>query len=586
MATDQITLEVIKNGLASIADEMALVIARSAYSGVVRDTMDYSTALCDRRGQLVAQGLTLAVQLGTFPSVMRYICEEYGATAVPGDVFITNDPYGFGGQHLPDIYIIRPVFCDGELEGYAATMAHHSDVGGLTPGSIAVHATEIYQEGLRIPLLRLYEAGRENDTVFRIIEKNTRLPVHVLGDIRAQTAACRAGERGLAEILRKYGPKTARRYMDELQEQGECLMRAEIAGLPNGQYTFSDTIDGFGQDPEPLGIEVALTIEGDEITIDLGGSSPQVEAGLNCPVGMIFAACYCALRGICGRDIPNTEGYMRPIKIIAPPGSIVNPISPAACGARGVVGYRVYDAVMGALAQVVPNKVIAAGEGGPTLVAIGGYHQGRPFVMTEVMVGTWGARAAADGIEGVSNPLANLSNQPIELIEADQPVEVVQYGLVPDTGGAGEFRGGLAYVREFRLLADQAVLTIRSDRRFTCPWGLCGGEDGAPSANILKSRDVENDLLPMPMEALKLRRGDIFRHCSAGGGGFGNPVARDPNRVLADVVDGRISIAAARDKYGVLIDDAAIPCIDHDATRHWREQMSSRTIEDPKAETG
>ena len=177
-------------------------------------------------------------------------------------------------------------------------------------------------------------------------------------------------------------------------------------------------------------------------------------------------------------------------------------------------------------------------------------------------------------------------DDPIELIEADQPVEVVQYGLVPDTGGAGEFRGGLAYVREFRLLADQAVLTIRSDRRFTCPWGLCGGEDGAPSANILKSRGVESDLLPMPMEALKLRRGDIFRHCSAGGGGFGNPVARDPNRVLADVVDGRISIAAARDKYGVLIDDAAIPCIDHDATRHWREQMSSRTIEDPKAETG
>ena len=375
---DPVTLEVIKNGLASVADEMALVVMRSAYSPVVRDTMDYSTALCDRDGELVAQGLTLAVQLGTFPTIMRHVREHFGDDVQPGDVFLANDPYGFGGQHLPDLYVIQPIFHDGELEGYAATMAHHVDVGGLTPGSIAVHATEIYQEGLRLPLLKLYEAGRENTTVIRIIEKNTRQPIEVIGDLRAQIAACRAGERGLIEILERYGTLETRRYMDELQLLSERLMRAELAALPDGVYAFEDFIDGFGDEPEPLRIAVELTVRGDEVWVDLEGTAPQVAAGLNCPVGMVNAGVYCAFRGIAGREIPNAGGYMRPIHINAPVGTIVNPVLPAACGARGVVGYRVYDAVMGALAQVVPEKVIAPGEGGPTLIAIGGYQDGKP----------------------------------------------------------------------------------------------------------------------------------------------------------------------------------------------------------------
>ena len=225
-ATDPLTLEVIKNALGSVADEMALMVMRSAYSPVVRDTMDYSTALCDRRGQVIAQGLTLAVQLGTFPTAMRHLLEEFGDTAQPGDVYVTNDPYGAGGQHLPDIYVVKPIFVDGELEGWAATMAHHSDVGGITPGSVAVHATEIYQEGLRMPLLKLFDAGEENTTLFKVIEKNTRQPVQVLGDLRAQVAACRAGEQGLTEIVRRYGSATTHAYTDELQSLGERLMRA------------------------------------------------------------------------------------------------------------------------------------------------------------------------------------------------------------------------------------------------------------------------------------------------------------------------------------------------------------------------
>jgi N-methylhydantoinase B len=267
-------------------------------------------------------------------------------------------------------------------------------------------------------------------------------------------------------------------------------------------------------------------------------------------------------------DIPNCEGYMRPVRFKAPEGTILNPVLPAACAARGVMGYRVFDAIMGALAQVVPQRVIAAGEGGPTLFSVGGYHQGRPFVLTEVMVGTWGARAGKDGVEGISNPAANLSNQPVELIEAELPLEVLRYGMVQDSGGAGEFRGGLAFVREFRLTADEAVFTTRADRRDHQPYGFAGAAPGSSSRNFLNER-----VLPtMPMEALKWNAGDVFRHVSAGGGGYGDPLARDPALVLADVLDDKVSADAARELYGVVIKGGAI---DEAATRRLRAKVKA-----------
>jgi N-methylhydantoinase B len=560
---DPITLEVINNALAAVADEMALVVMRSSYSPVIRDTLDYSTALCDRDGQVIAQGLTLAVQLGSFPTVMERLVADHAAGARPGDIFISNDPYGSGGQHLPDIFVIKPVFRDGRIEGWAATIAHHSDVGGIAPGSVAVHATEIYQEGLRMPLLKLYDAGEPNDMLLRVIQANTRQPVEVLGDLRAQVAACAAGERGLLEILARYGSEDAHRYMDELHALAERLMRAEIARLPDGEYAFVDYLDGFGDPPTPVRIQVALTIAGDELTISLAGTSAQVPASLNCPLGLVNAACYCAIRGVAGREIPNAAGYMRPIHIDAPPGTVVNPVSPAACGARGVIGYRVYDAIMGALAQAVPDRVIAPGEGGPSLISIGGYIEHRPFVCTDIMVGAWGASAHADGLEGISNPLANLSNQPVELIEADLPVEIVSYGLVPDSGGAGRRRGGLAFERAFRLLAGEAVLTLRSDRRDHRPYGIEGGGSGAGSSTVVRSAAGDTRLLPtMPMEAVALGRDDVVLHVSAGGGGFGPPFERAPELVLEDVLDEKVSVAAAAREYGVALTSEWPPQVD------------------------
>jgi N-methylhydantoinase B len=575
-ALDPITFEVVKNALSSTADEMALIIMRSAYSPVVRDSMDYSTALCDRHGQVVAQGLTLAVQLGSFPDCMRILVKDHARTAQPGDVFLFNDPYGSGGQHLPDMYVIKPLFHDGAIEGWACTMAHHCDVGGITPGSCALHASEIFQEGLCLPIVKLHECGVPNEMLLRIIAKNTRMPTQVIGDLRAQLAACAAGERGYLELLQRHGAQQLRRYLEALQEQAERLMRKVISDIPDGRYTFADWIDGVGTEPEPLKIAVEIVVAGDEITVDFAGTAPQVQAAINCPIAMVNSSTYCAIRCLTNIEIPNCEGYMRPVKIRAPRGSILNPNHPAACAARGVMGYRVFDAIMGAFAGVAPDRVIAGCEGGPTLFAIGGQHGGKPFVLTEVMVGTWGARATQDGVEGISNPAANLSNNPVELIEAELPLEVLEYSLVPDSGGAGRTRGGLAFARTFRLLADEAVCTVRSDRRDHPPYGVNGGASGSGSRNTLNPGTPNERALPtMPMEAIKLRKGDVFRHVSAGGGGFGSPLERAPHDVLDDVREGKVSLDAAREKYGVVIESRSLR-VDEAGTRALRKALQSR----------
>jgi N-methylhydantoinase B len=566
---DPITFEVIANALSSSADEMALTIMRSAYSPVVRDSMDYSTALCDRTGRVVAQGLTLAVQLGAFPDAMRHLMEQFDGDMNPGDIFVFNDPYGSGGQHLPDIYVIKPIHRGGALQGYAATMAHHCDVGGITPGSVAMHATEIFQEGLRLPIVKLYEAGQPNSTVWRIILRNTRMPVQVEGDLKAQVAACTTGERGLLELLERYGEAEIVPYFEALQTRAERMMRDVIAALPDGEYSYTDYLDGIGETPEPIRFQVRLTICGEEIEVDLDGTSPQVQAAINCPIAMVNSAAYCAIRCIGGPDIPNCDGYMRPIHVKAPSGTIVNPVLPAACAARGVIGYRVFDTIMGALAKVVPERVIAGCEGGPTLLSIGGWRDGKPFVLTEVMVGTWGARAGRDGPEGISNPAANLSNQPIELIEAELPLEVVQYGLVQDSGGPGRFRGGLAFTRAFRLLAEEAIYTVRSDRRIHPPYGIAGGGPGSPSMNLFYSGGETRILPPMPMAGLTIRRGETFHHDGAGGGGYGDPFTRDPALVLEDVLDEKLSLVAARRDYGVAINPLSLS-INHAETAHLR----------------
>jgi len=573
---DPITLEVIRNALASTADEMALIVMRSAYSPVVRDIMDYSTALCDAKGRVIAQGLTLPIQLCSFPRIMGFVRERYGDKLKPGDVLIANDPYGSGGQHLPDVYILKPIFVDGRLAGFAATVAHHTDLGGIVPGSVAIYATEIQQEGLRLPLIKLYEEGEPIEAVFRIIEANTRSPVEVLGDVRAQIAACNIAEAGLRELVRRYGAATLDSYIDALHDHAEAMMRGVIRALPNGVYRATDYIDGVGENPEPLAIVATVTIADDTIDIDFDGTAGQVAASINCPISLPESASFCAIRCLSQQDIPNCEGYLRPITVRAPEGCLVNPRYPAACGARGVVGYRVFDAIMQALAQVVPERAIGGSEGGPYLLAAGGTHEGRPFVLNEMVVGTWGARAGKDGIEGISNPAANLSNQPVEMIETDMPVEVLRYGVVSDSGGPGQFRGGLAFVREFRFLAPVRFV-LRGDRRDHPPFGFEGGAAGAPSAHLfIGSEGVEQRLPTMPMQSFTASAGDVFQLIGAGGGGYGDPLTREPERIADDLLEGKVSTEGAMRDYGVVFAEDGTS-IDLAATRINRaERMGAR----------
>ncbi|WP_157218594.1 hydantoinase B/oxoprolinase family protein [Flavisphingomonas formosensis] len=561
---DPILMEVFKNGFEAIADEMALILMRTAHSPIVRDAMDFSTALCDPSGQTLAQGLTTPMHLGSFYDAMRHLIAQYDGDIAPGDLFIGNDPYLASGQHLPDVYVIKPIFAADRLAGWAATIAHHVDVGGLVPGSNSIGATEIHQEGLRLPFMKLEEKGVRNRTLMTVIAANVRVPDQVLGDIQGQIAATRAGEIGLDALVRRYGADTVAAYGEALQDYSERLARAAIREIPDGVYRFTDHIDGLGESPEPIRFEVALTVSGDEVVADWTGTSPQVKGGINAPLSFCKSNVYAALRSVMSADVPNCHGYTRPITVIAPEGSLVNAVYPAPCGARGITGYRIVDCVFGALAEAVPDKVAADGAGGSTLPSFGGRVDGETFVFSECIMGTWGATSTHDGQDGVPHMASNQANVPVEMIEADYPIRIERYGFVTDSGGAGEHRGGLGLARDYRLLADDVYFGVRSDKADHPPHGLFGGRPGAPAVNRIASAGGERRVPTLPTEPITLGRGDVFRHVMAGGGGYGDPLDRPAERVLDDILDDRVSIEQAHEAYGVVL--TAGLSIDHTAT--------------------
>ncbi|MEO7246092.1 MAG: hydantoinase B/oxoprolinase family protein, partial [Rubrivivax sp.] len=530
----------------------------------------YSTALCDRDGNMVAQGLTTALHLGSFPDMMSVLTQKYGGRMRDGDLFALNDPYGSGGMHLPDIYVVKPIFFNGTVEAYAATLVHHTDIGGITPGSTAVHATELFQEGLRIPLMRLVQDGVENETLLTILAANVRVPDRVLGDLRAQVAACRGAAPGFIHLLERYGPEVVHACIARLHDTSELQMRETIRSLADGTYVFEDFIDGFGEQPEPIRFRVAVTVQGDEVLVDWTGTSDQVPAAINAPGPFIRSATYVAFRCLVNARIPNTVGYMRPITVVAPKGSIVNPNFPAACNARGIVGFRAIDTLMGALAQVAHGRVYAAGEGGATNPSIGGSHAGRAFVFTETILGSWGGRPTQDGLDGAANLAANQSNQPVETLEADVPIAIVRYELARNSGGPGRYRGGMAVCRSYHVLADTGVFTLRSDRRLHLPYGLEGGHSGTPSYTLLV-REGRSVMLPvLPQDKIDVRRGDVIVHVQAGGGGYGEPLEREPQAVLEDLLDDRITPEYAQRIYGVVVRAGVV---DTGATSELRQRM-------------
>ncbi|MGE3270408.1 MAG: hydantoinase B/oxoprolinase family protein [Chloroflexota bacterium] len=570
MATDPVTLELVKNAVESVVDEMALTMMRTAYSSNLKSSNDLSSAYCSLDGELLAQGFTLPMQLGSIPDAMETVIAKFGGTFEPGDVVILNDPYE-GGTHLPDIFLIKPLFLDGEHVAYCATIAHHTDIGGRVAGGNASDSTEIYQEGLRLPPIKLYNAGRPNEAVFEIIAKNVRVPENLLGDLRAQLAAIHIGERGMEELVQRWGKDTLLTAMRDLMAYTERLARAEIAQWPDGVYSFTDYIDDDGMDPEPIPIAVTATVSGDSLEIDFAGTSPQVRGAINATASFAKSAVYACVRALMSSGIPNNGGYFRPITVKVPSRSVINPELPAPVAARGLTGFRMTNAILGALAQVAPDRVPACESGGDTGITIAGYYaDDRAFVFLEFLHASWGGRPDKDGIDACSSISANFSNNPIEFLEGDHPLRVEEYAFVPDSGGAGTYRGGLGLVRKYRFLEREGQLQLRTDRQKFMPWGLHGGKPGAPSSNVLV-RGGETELPPSKAFRI-LHHGDTLRHTMAGAGGYGDPLKRDPILVAEDVIDEKVSVQAARDEYGVVIDPGTLT-VDPESTAVLRQQM-------------
>jgi N-methylhydantoinase B len=569
MITDLIEFELFKNALFGVADEMALTVFRTTYSGVLKDNMDYSTAMFDGAGVLVAQGLTLPGHLGSMPTAMAAALDTFGDDIHPGDVFIFNDPFR-GGMHLPDVFVFKPIFQDDQRIAWACAVCHHTDVGGRVPGSNASDSTEIYQEGLRIPPLKLYDRGQRNETLFALIETNVRVPVKVFGDLRAQLAACHIAEAALVEMAARYGNARLQEYMTELVDYAERMTRAALRELPDGVYDFLDHIDDDGIDVGmPIPLKVTITKSGDSIKADWTGTAPQVKGAINNTLSYTKSASYCGIRSILPQNIPTNEGVFRAITVEAPKGTIANMELPGACAARGLTGFRMVDTMFGALAKMLPDRVFAASDGGNTGVSIGGWDSARkPFIYVDFTCCAWGGRPFGDGLDGNSNIYANMASQPIEVTETEQPLQITAYEFIQDAMGPGKFRGGAPFRREYKLLAEEAILQVRSDRRDFRPYGLYGGGPGKPSMNYL---NPDRDPVPLPSKlTMNMRRGDLFRHEVAGAGGWGDPLERDPALVLKDVRNEFVSEGAAREDYGVVIAGGAV---DEAATGALRQRM-------------
>jgi N-methylhydantoinase B len=552
MPFDPITFELIKNGLAVLCEEMALTMARAAYSPIVREMLDFTTALLTPEGEVMSQVRAAPLHLGSIMYALEGVRNKFGNEMQPGDVFINNDPYE-GGSHLPDIFILKPLFVDGKVAAFVGAEAHMSDIGGRVPGSNACDSTEIFQEGLRIPPSYLFFKGEANRTLWDLIEKNVRQPRKVIGDIRAILAAVGVGERGFYKYVHEYGYERFRSYVDEIMNYTERVARAEIAKWPDGEYLFTDAIDDDGIDPGPIPIHLKVTVRGEELGMDFTGTAPQARAAINTPETFTKAACFLAVRSAMSADLPHNSGFTRPIRILVPEGTVLNPRPPAAVAARALAAYRTANTVIGAFAKIIPERMMAADDGGNALITFASKDRdGKEWVFTDIHLAGWGGRHDRDGVDGICGICISTANTPCEIVELEYPLRIRQYGFVQDACGAGQFRGGLAVARDYEILGDDPMLQVRSDRVKIAPYGLFGGKPGTPSVNLLNPGPNEKELASKFITWLKA--GDVYRCQLASGGGWGDAFERDPKLVLEDVRNEKITIDFAAREHGVVID--------------------------------
>jgi N-methylhydantoinase B len=535
---------VITRALLAGAHEMGAKLIRSAHSPIVREAQDCSAALLDRRGNVVAQAELIALQLGSITHTFRSCLELYDLDEIgPDDFFINNDPY-HGGQHLPDIFLFSPVFFQEELVGFSATVVHHIDLGGGAPG-LNPNAGDIHQEGLVFPPTK-YSFSRDwsGGGLERFVASNVRMPDATIGDLNAQFAANAIGAERMRELCRKFGVETVDAAMVEMLDYAERRIRSAIRAVPDGTYTGEAMLDDDGIGQEPVRIKAKLTIDGDGIEVDFTGSDPQVKTNMNNPFASTEAAAIACLKSVLtDPDVPINDGSTRAIKVTAPKGSILNPLPPAPVRARLLPSYRVFNAVMMALSQVVPEKVIAPGYDTTTAACLSEFRDGKYNIYLEIFGGGYGGGAASDGCDGVDCALSNCSNIPMEAMELDYGFfRVENYALIPDSGGKGKHRGGLGFEKSYRILEDGITFATYGDRFRIAPEGVFGGGPGRRAENLIK-RDGET-IRVGSKAGVELKKGDLLIMRTGGGGGYGDAVERDARMNARDIEEGLTTQAA------------------------------------------
>ncbi len=518
MSLDAVQLEVFKHLFAAVGEEMGVTLRRSAFSPNIKERLDFSCAVFDAAGRMASQAAHIPVHLGAMPEAVRRCLQNIDLGT--GDVALVNDPYQ-GGTHLPDITVVSPVFVNSERLAFVANRAHHADVGGMSPGSMPL-AQEVFQEGLILPPVRIVKSGAVDEDLMRVILANVRTPAERRGDLRAQLAANRRGVERLQALAGRYGATGLAETMEALIVYAERMTRRLIASLPAGTYRFEDQMDDDGMDPEPAVIRAAVTLAGEEATVDFDGTSPQRRGGINAVLPITIAAVSYAFRCLVGLDIPSNSGCLAPIRVLAPRGSLVNPLPPASVAAGNVeTSQRIVDVVFGALAQACPDRVPAASQGTMNNLTIGGWDpaRGRAFTYYETLGGGMGARPGKDGASAIHSHMTNTLNTPVEALEFAYPLRVREYSVRRGSGGAGRWHGGDGVIREIELLAE-AQVTILSERRKSAPYGLSGGGPGQTGRNLLIREGSVTELKSKVSIAGKV--GDRIRIETPGGGGIGD----------------------------------------------------------------
>ena len=551
-ALDPIAVEVIRNKLEGIANEMQHSLLRSAFSPIVKEGLDASASLFTLEGETLAQSISIPIHLGTLiPIVCKILDRNPVESMTDGDIFIMNDPY-LGGTHLPDIAIIMPIFCDGRALGLSATMVHHQDVGGMTPGSVPTNATEIFQEGIRIPPLKFASAGEIDKNLIEILRLNVRLPDIFMGDINSQIAACNVGRRRLEELSMNYDDQFLLDVFTSLLDRSEVMTRDALRQIPSGEYRYTDYLDNDGiVIDERIQISVNAIVSNGEIIFDFDQTSGQVKGPFNCvPSGSLSAACF-AVRVLTGSDIPTNGGCFRPIQLKLPEGSIVNPKEPAPVNARTSTIKRIAGCMVSAFQEALPDKVTADSASEMLILQFGGRRQdGQYFVGGELIASGSGAGINNDGIDVIETDASNCMNLPVEALELEAPIRVHRFGLRRDSGGPGKHRGGLGVLREYEILEGEITLTHRGERHYCAARGYNGGLEGARSYSVIIRASGTKEVIPSKL-VTELRQSDRLIIETAGGGGYGPPNNRSRELVLADILDDKISEESANEIYGI-----------------------------------